>query len=98
MTNTLISLQVIPQNQPTREATYALVDEAIRLIDASGYSYRVSALDTTIEGDLEGLLRLVADVQQRLIELGAPGILSQIKLLHVKDGIAMTDLTGKYDA
>jgi uncharacterized protein YqgV (UPF0045/DUF77 family) len=94
--NTLLSIQILPQDQH-RTTSIALIEEAIAIIQASGLSYRVNALDTTIEGNWDELLSLLTKMNNRVLELGATQTMFQIKLLHRPDGIAITDLTHKYD-
>ena len=42
MTNTLMSIQIIPEHEDT--GVIPLVDEAIRIIDDSGLKYQVNPL------------------------------------------------------
>ena len=97
MADALVSLQVIPRT-PGGEDVVPFVDRAIALIDASGVKYRVGPLETTMEGDLDQLLEIVARVSRRMTELGCPSVISQVKIYHVPDGASMGDLTEKYDA
>ncbi|ARB40877.1 MTH1187 family thiamine-binding protein [Mammaliicoccus sciuri] len=94
MTNTLMSIQIIPEHQQT--GVIPLVDEAISIIDQSGLKYEVHPLETTIEGDLNACLILIEQINERMVELECDSIISQIKFYHVPEGITMDTLTDKY--
>ncbi|WP_436883179.1 thiamine-binding protein [Mammaliicoccus sciuri] len=94
MTNTLMSIQIIPEHQQT--GVIPLVDEAISIIDQSGLKYEVHPLETTIEGDLNACLILIEQINERMVELECDSIISQIKFYHVPEGITMGTLTDKY--
>lgn len=94
MTNTLMSIQIIPEHQQT--GVIPLVDEAISIIDQSGLKYEVHPLETTIEGDLNTCLILIEQINERMVELECDSIISQIKFYHVPEGITMDTLTDKY--
>lgn len=94
MTNTLMSIQIIPEHQQT--GVIPLVDDAISIIDQSGLKYEVHPLETTIEGDLNACLILIEQINERMVELECDSIISQIKFYHVPEGITMDTLTDKY--
>lgn len=94
MTNTLMSIQIIPEHQQT--GVIPLVDEAISIIDQSDLKYEVHPLETTIEGDLNACLILIEQINERMVELECDSIISQIKFYHVPEGITMDTLTDKY--
>ncbi|WP_028775612.1 thiamine-binding protein [Shimazuella kribbensis] len=94
--NTLLSIQILPQDKD-RSISIALIDEAIKMIQASGLNYRVGALDTVVEGDWESLLQLITDMNNRVLDLGATQTMFQMKLLHKPEGITISTLTHKYD-
>ena len=94
MTNTLMSIQIIPEHEDT--VVIPLVDEAIRIIDDSGLKYQVNPLETTIEGDMNACLILIEQINERMVELECKSIISQVKFYHVPEGIMMDTLTDKY--
>ena len=96
MTDTLMSIQVIPK-LPNGGDVIPYVDEAIRIIDQSGLAYRVGPLETTVQGDMSACLILIQNINMRMVELEIPSIISQIKFYHVPAGIEIETLTGKYD-
>ncbi|WP_342416435.1 MTH1187 family thiamine-binding protein [Paenibacillus sp. FSL R10-2782] len=95
MANTLLSIQVIPKT-PNNEDSYAYVDKAIEIIQRSGVKHQVNPLDTTMEGELDELLKVVKEMHEALTEAGSPSIISQIKIAHNPQGISMDKLTEKY--
>ena len=95
MANALVSIQIIPKTK-NGEDVIPYVDEAIRIIDESGVKYEVHALETTMEGELEHLLKVIAHMNERMIEIGSRNVISQVKILYQPTGIAMDDLTEKY--
>lgn len=58
MTNSLISIQIIPKTK-SGEDVIPYVDEAIRVIEESGVRYEVHPLETTMEGDFTKLMDVV---------------------------------------
>ncbi len=97
MTNALISIQIIPKTK-NGEDVIPYVDEAIRVIEESGVKYEVHPLETTMEGELADLLKIIADMNERMIQIGSRNVISQVKILYQPTGIAMDDLTEKYRA
>ena len=95
MANSLVSIQIIPKTK-NGENVIPYVDEAIKIITESGLKYEVHPLETTIEGDLKTIFKLITKMNERMIEIGSKNVISQIKVLYQPSGIAMEDLTEKY--
>ncbi|WP_026582268.1 thiamine-binding protein [Bacillus sp. J33] len=95
MANALVSIQIIPKTK-NGENVIPYVDEAIAVIQKSGVKYEVHPLETTMEGDLEHLLKIIADMNAKMIEIGSSNVISQVKILYQPTGIEMNDLTEKY--
>lgn len=83
MANTLLSIQVIPKT-PNNEDSYPYVDKAIEVIQRSGVKHQVNPLDTTMEGELDELLKVVKEMHEALTEAGSPSVISQIKIADRK--------------
>lgn len=94
MANSLISIQVIPKG----ENVIPMVDEAIKIIEESGVKYEVHPLETTMEGELSELFAVIEKMNVRMIEIGSPNVISQVKILYQPSGITMDTLTEKYRA
>ena len=92
MANSLISIQIIPKG----ENVIPMVDEAIKIIDESGVKYEVHPLETTMEGELSELLSIIEKMNEKMIEIGCPGVLSQVKISYNPNGVSMDKLTEKY--
>ena len=96
MAKALVSIQILPRT-PGGKDVIPYVDKAIAIIAGSGVSYRVGPLETTMEGDLHELLAIVEKMNERMVELGAPSIISQIKVyFNPEEGASMDQLTEKY--
>ncbi|MFC7370278.1 MTH1187 family thiamine-binding protein [Fictibacillus iocasae] len=95
MSNSLVSIQIIPKTK-NGENVIPYVDEAIKIIDESGVKYEVHPLETTMEGDLTELFAVIQKMNERMIEIGSPNVISQIKVLYQPEGITMDVLTEKY--
>lgn len=95
MTNSLISIQIIPKTK-NGESVIPYVDEAIRVIQESGVKFEVHPLETTMEGDLQQLLQVIMKMNDHMIEMGSSNVISQIKVLYQPSGISMDQLTEKY--
>ncbi|UFT99637.1 thiamine-binding protein [Radiobacillus kanasensis] len=95
MANALLSIQIIPKTK-NGEDVIPFVDEAIAIIDQASVRYEVHPLETTMEGELYELFAIVEKMNERMIELGSPSIISQIKVLYKPDGASMDTLTEKY--
>ncbi|MFY0804034.1 thiamine-binding protein [Peribacillus frigoritolerans] len=94
MANSLISIQIIPKG----ENVIPMVDEAIKIIEESGVKYEVHPLETTMEGELSELFTVIEKMNVRMIEIGSPNVISQVKILYQPSGITMDTLTEKYRA
>ena len=94
MPNANLSLQILPM--VPQDQVYSVVDKVINLIQASGLSYVVGPMETTIEGDLDSLLDLVKKAQQACVEAGANRIVSIIKIDYSPDGVTIDEKIGKY--
>lgn len=95
MANSLVSIQIIPKTK-NGEDVIPYVDEAIAVIEASGVSYQVNPLETTMEGDLAELFSIIEKMNEKMIELGSSNVISQIKVLYQPGGASMDKLTEKY--
>ncbi|MGX0847111.1 uncharacterized protein YqgV (UPF0045/DUF77 family) [Staphylococcus auricularis] len=94
--DTLMSIQIIPKT-PNGEDVIPYVDEAIHIIEQSGLPYSVGPLETTVQGSMDNCLILIQNMNDRMVELEIPSIISEVKFYHVPEGITIETLTGKYD-
>lgn len=96
MANALVSIQILPTT-PGGQSVLPYVDRAIDIIKEAGVPYRVAPLETTMEGDLQQLLAVVARMSEALAELGCPSVISQVKIYYNPgSGASMDRLLEKY--
>ncbi len=95
MAEALVSVQILPKTK-NGENVIPYVDAAIQVIHDSGVKYEVHPLETTMEGDLSTLFQVVEKMNHKMMELGSPNVISQIKVLYQPSGITMDTLTEKY--
>jgi len=95
MANTLLSIQIIPKTK-NGDDVIPFVDRAIEVIHQSGVKYRVGPLETTMEGELDQLLDIIKEMNQAMIEMGSPNVISQVKIYYNPEGASMDALTEKY--
>ncbi|MFK7940277.1 MAG: MTH1187 family thiamine-binding protein [Roseovarius sp.] len=73
-----LAFQVIPR---VREGNnYEVVDQAIKVVKEAGVPYQVSAMETTMRGNLDYLLEVVKRAQQRCLDVGAVEVITNIKI------------------
>ncbi len=91
-----IAVQIIPKTQP--EKMYAIIDEAIRVIQVSGFKYRVCPFETVIEGEYDKLMKVINDAQHACFDAGAEEVIVNLKIQRsLTRDITMEEKTGKYD-
>ena len=76
----LVAFQVIPR---LREGNnFEVVDRAIAVVKARGVPFQVSAMETTMKGELDHLLEVVKAAQQACLDAGAVEVITNIKIHH----------------
>ncbi|MGN7723874.1 thiamine-binding protein [Chitinophaga sp. 22620] len=94
--NINLALQILPQ--VPSEQVYAVVDEAIAVIQQSGVKYRVCPFETVMEGPYDQLMDIVKRTQEVCFKAGAGQLLVYIKIQNNSAGpVTIEDKTGKYD-
>lgn len=89
-----VSLQVLPVVD--EKDLYRVVDKVIEYIEASGVKYEVGPMETTMEGELNELLKIVEKAQEICINNGAQRVASVVKIDYKPEGITMEEKIGKY--
>ena len=89
------SIQVVPLTDITK--AFAVVDEAIALIQQSGLKYTVGAFETTIEGEYEPVQLLIRKIEDFCYSQPETQFLVY-KKLHVNSSgdVLIEDKTGKF--
>lgn len=98
MGNANVSLQVIPRATVNRTDLYAIVDEAIKMIQDSGVKYEVGPMETTMEGDYDELMEIVKRAQEAVVAAGSQRVMTVVKIDYCPDGVTMEEKVGKYRA
>lgn len=80
-----MSIQVLPFKDAPKSEVYALVDQAIAVIQASGLRYMVGPFETTVEGELDELLNVAKAAHQAVIDAGCGRVFTYIKLATAPD-------------
>ncbi|UHA75574.1 thiamine-binding protein [Paenibacillus sp. 481] len=95
MANSLVSIQIIPKTK-NGEDVIPYVDRAIEIIQQSGVKHQVGPLETTMEGELGELMKVIEQMNEAMIALGSLNVISQVKILYMPSGITMDTLSEKY--
>lgn len=86
-----LSLQIIPI--VPEEKLYSIVEQVIEFIKKSGVKYTVGPMETTMEGELNKLLEIVARAQMLCTDAGAERILSMVKIDYSIRGVTIDEKT-----
>ena len=73
----LASFSVVPLG--SGEGVKELVAEALAIVDESGLSYKLGAMQTTIEGDPDKVMEVILRCHRRVLE-SVPRVLTHITL------------------
>lgn len=73
-----VAFQIIPRRKTGNN--FELVDLVIDLVKEAGVPYQVSAMETTMRGDLNYLLEVIKEAQQACIDNGALEVITNIKI------------------
>ena len=95
----IVEIQVLPRPSGTADEAYRHVDAAIAEIQASGLSFEVGGLGTTIEGEPDALWPLARRVHEACLASGADSVITILKLAQAADeaaGPTVADLTSKF--
>lgn len=94
MANIIMALQVVPKVEESR--IYEVVDEAIKVIAASGVPYEVGPMETTMEGEPDQLWEIIKEAQEACLRAGASGVMAYIKMDYVPTGSTISEKIEKY--
>lgn len=89
-----VSLQIVPV--VPEEKIYPIVDAVIAYIANQNIPYVVGPMETTMEGDLVELLKIVTIAQRICTDLGAERVLSIVKIDYRKSGVTIHEKIHKY--
>lgn len=90
-----LGLQIVPKSKTLD--SYALVDEAIRVIQKSGITYTVTPFETVMEGPQDKLMAIAREAQEAVLAAGADEVLVYYRLQVRKSAdVTMEEKTGKF--
>lgn len=93
-----LAIQCLPQGTSGKAETYRLVDRAIDVLDASGLPYTVGGFETVVEGPLDELFAVAQAMHRAVLDAGAPGIGTYLKIFSSADLGSTAEKTDKYRA
>ena len=89
-----LSLQILPV--VAEDKIYGIVDKVIKVIQDSQLKYVVGPMETTIEGDVDTLLRLVKKSLEVCKEAGVPRAVAVVKIDYKPAGVTIDEKISKY--
>ncbi len=95
----LMEIQCLARPVGTPEDRYQHVDAAIAVVQASGLTYEVGALGTTVEGPADALWPLARAVHEACLRSGADSVMTVVKYSESRDPALQStiqSLTGKF--
>jgi len=87
-----VGIQVLPLS----DDAYAIVDQAIAAIAATGIKYEVSPLETVVEGTLDACLAAARAAHEACMASGVKRALTFIKISDSLDGSTIADKMANY--
>ncbi|MFB9860975.1 MTH1187 family thiamine-binding protein [Salinicoccus siamensis] len=93
--NYIMSIQLLPHHPNTSDA-FSHVKGAIELIENSGLTHFIGPMETTVEGDIDELLKLVKKLNGHLAQEGCDTVVSNIKLVQSEEKIEIKNVLSDY--
>lgn len=87
--NASVAIQVLP-NVTDDEEVIRIVDECIAYIKSFGLSTYVGPFETTIEGDYDQLMEIVAGCQKIAVQAGCNQVSTYVKIVYKPEGEVLT--------
>ena len=81
-----ISFQILPRILNDKRAI-EVIDKVIALVRKSGVSYEVGPMETTMEGDLDTLFKIVRKSQDVALKNGAESVFTNVKISYNPKGV-----------
>ena len=90
-----VAIQIVPIS---KEHPYPIIDKAIEVIERSGVEYRVSAMETVMQGEYGQLMKIVEEAQDACFEAGADELVVTLKVHAKRNGsVNWEEKLGKYE-
>ncbi|MGV3631186.1 MAG: thiamine-binding protein [Bacteroidota bacterium] len=88
-----VAIQLLPFGNDTEK--YAIIDEAISLIQQSGMTYRVCPFETVVEGEYAQVFALVEQIKTQSLKR-CEDVIINIKIHAANRGLKIADKLEKY--
>lgn len=79
------AIQILPLSVDKGD-TLSIVDTVIKHIEKSNMKYEVGPFETTVEGDLKSIMKLIEEIQKVAKDAGALETATYIKLFYKGEG------------
>lgn len=87
-----VAIQVLPQHVGGNDEVCRIVDEAIAYIQTKFPDAYVGPFETTIQGDYDLCMEVVAGVNRICVEAGAPEVATYVKIFFApEEGVLTTE-------
>ncbi len=85
-----LGIQVVPLDHS--KDTYAIIDEAIKVIEQSGLKYIVTPMETVIQGPYDEANKIAQKAQAALVSAGCKEFLVNIRMhIRTDDDVTMEE-------
>jgi uncharacterized protein (TIGR00106 family) len=91
-----ISFEVLPGGLADKGDVYRAVDAAIAVVAQSGLTYRVSPMETTIEGLYDEVMAVIKEAQEAVLAAGADRVFTLIKVDYNPRGSSIAEKLANY--
>ncbi len=96
MASITVSFEVLPGGLAAKQEVYRAVDAAIAVVAQSGLSYKVSPMETTIEGEYDTIMALIKQAQEAVLTAGADRVFTLIKVDYNPRGSTIAEKLANY--
>lgn len=87
--NASVAIQVLPKAENDEELI-RIVDEVIDYIKSTGLNYYVGPCETSIEGEYDKLMEIIAECQRVAVRAGAKEVSAYVKISYRPEGEVLT--------
>lgn len=87
--NASVAIQVLPK-AANDEELIRIVDEVIDYIKSTGLNYYVGPCETSIEGEYDKLMEIIAECQRVAVRAGAKEVSAYVKISYRLEGEVLT--------
>lgn len=88
------AIQLLPLAHSANK--YAIIDQAIALIEQSGLNYKVCPFETVVEGSSDKVYALLRQIQEHTLQHGCEELLLNIKIHAANRPLQFSEKLEKY--